>query len=454
MTTPTASTQNTPFSAADLAARTKHRRAVEAAVWGIPIVNYDLMFQAFARLGGAMNQIVYWSTLLDWKNQTLTPNPNSIYLMPFYDTATAGPIVVEIPPAEGGSITGTLMDCWQTAFEDVGPAGVDKGAGGKYLILPPGYDQPLPDGYAAFPSDVYQGYGLLRSVLKGGDQAVAKAVEYGKRIKLYPLSQAGNPPATTFIDAAGQMFDATVPYDIRFFESLDRMVQSQPWIARDRLAINMLRSLGIEKGKPFAPDAETKNILTAAMQEARAFFDQYYESYPPYYEGKRWFLPYDPQLQDALSGSYLNGNIYPMDGRAVLCYAAFSSVKHPGAGQFYLFNSRDAHGDPLDGSAAYRLHVPPNAPVRQYWSAVLYDFATHCLIRDVARAGLASDTPGLTTNADGSVDLYFGPEAPVGKDANWIPTKAGGRFEALFRFYAPEKPLFDKTWVLPDIEKT
>ena len=121
-------------------------------MWGIPIVNYDLMFQAFARLGGAMNQIVYWSTLLDWKNQTLTPNPNSIYLMPFYDTATAGPIVVEIPPAEGGSITGTLMDCWQTAFEDVGPAGVDKGAGGKYLILPPGYDQPLPDGYVAFPS--------------------------------------------------------------------------------------------------------------------------------------------------------------------------------------------------------------------------------------------------------------------------------------------------------------
>ena len=201
-----------------------------------------------------MNQIVYWSQLLDWKNQTLTPNPNSIYLMPFFDTATAGPIVVEIPPAEGGSITGTLMDCWQTAFEDVGPAGVDKGAGGKYLILPPGYDQPVPDGYFAFPSDVYQGYGLLRSILKGGDDAIAKAVDYGKRIKLYPLSQADNPPATTFVDAAGQMFDATIPYDVRFFESLDRMVQSQPWIARDRLAINMLRSLGIEKGKPFAPE--------------------------------------------------------------------------------------------------------------------------------------------------------------------------------------------------------
>ena len=142
MTAPTAPGTNATFSAADLAMRTVQRRAVEAAVWGIPIVNHDLMFQAGARVGATMNQIVYWSKLLDWKNQTLTPNPNSIYLMPCFDTAAAGPIVVEIPPAEGGSITGTLMDCWQTAFEDVGPAGVDKGAGGKYLILPPGYDQP------------------------------------------------------------------------------------------------------------------------------------------------------------------------------------------------------------------------------------------------------------------------------------------------------------------------
>ncbi len=211
MTAPTAPGTNATFSAADLAMRTVQRRAVEAAVWGIPIVNYDLMFQAGARLGATMNQIVYWSKLLDWKNQTLTPNPNSIYLMPFFDTVAAGPIVVEIPPAEGGSITGTLMDCWQTALEDVGPAGVDKGAGGKYLILPPGYDQPVPDGYFAFPSEVYQGYGLLRSVLKGGDDAIARAVEYGKRIKIYPLSQADKPPETTFVDAAGKMFDAAIP---------------------------------------------------------------------------------------------------------------------------------------------------------------------------------------------------------------------------------------------------
>jgi len=431
-----------------------HGRAVEAAIWGIPIVNYDLMLQAFAKLGGSLNQIVYWSKLLDWKNQTTTPNPNAIYFMPFYDTSKVGPIVVEIPPAEGGSITGTLMDCWQTAFEDVGPAGVDKGAGGKSLILPPAYDQPIPEGYIAFRSDVYQGYGLLRSIPKGGaDADIASAVEYGKRIRLYPLSQANKPPDTVLVDADGKLFDAAIPYDMRFFETLDRMVQSQPWIERDRIAINMLRSIGIEKGKPFAPDVATKTLLNAALQEARAFFDKGYEGYPPYYEGRRWFLPYDSQLQDALSGSYLNGDIYPVDGRAFLYYAAYSSVKHPGAGQFYLFLTRDKDGDPLDGGASYRLRVPANAPVRQYWSATLYDFETHCLIRDVSRASRASNSPGLQANEDGSVDVYFGPEPPAGCYGNWVPTKAGGRFEALFRFYGPDQPLFDKSWVLGDVEK-
>jgi len=124
-----------------------------------------------------------------------------------------------------------------------------------------------------------------------------------------------------------------------------------------------------------------------------------------------------------------------------------------GAGQFYLFVSRDADGNPMNGAATYRLTVPPKVPVHQYWSAVLYDFATHALIRNMPHPSCSSQSPGLQTNADGSVDLYFAPKAPDGKASNWIPTDPKGRFEALFRFYGPDKPLFDKTWVLPDIEK-
>src|SRR4029077_20376162 len=171
---------------------------------------------------------VYWSRLLDWKNQTLTPNPDAIYLMPFFNTAQAGPMVINIPPADGGSITGSIMDCWQTPLEDVGPAGVDKGKGGKYLILPPGYSGRVPDGYVALRSQTFQGYALLGSIPRGGSDAdFAKAVDYGKRIAFYPLSAAANPPATTYLDAADVVFDATISYDVRLFESLQRGAEIQ-----------------------------------------------------------------------------------------------------------------------------------------------------------------------------------------------------------------------------------
>src|SRR6185436_8615600 len=155
------------LSTQDLTRRTIERRAVEAVIWGMPAVNTDLMYQAMLKLGGKPNQIVYWPGLLDWKNQTLTPNPDVIYLMAFFNTKD-GPVVIEIPPADDGVINGSIMDPWQAALEDVGPAGVDKGLGGKYVITPPGYQGAVPDGYIVLPSRNYLGYALLRSILKSG----------------------------------------------------------------------------------------------------------------------------------------------------------------------------------------------------------------------------------------------------------------------------------------------
>src|SRR6476661_2869498 len=208
-------------SADELTRRTLQRRAVEADIWGMPAVNFDLMYQAMvrdAKAGPGSNKIAYWSKLSDWKNQTLTPNPDAVYFMPFFDTKEVGPIVLEIPPADdSGSITGSVMDCWQAPFEDVGSAGVDKGKGGKCLILPPGYKDKVPDGYIAMPSGNFQGYALVRSILQsGGDAGVAMAVAYARRVKLYPLSQAANPPATTFIDASDVVCEPNTPYDVRF----------------------------------------------------------------------------------------------------------------------------------------------------------------------------------------------------------------------------------------------
>ena len=131
------------------------------------------------------------------------------------------------------------------------PDGVDKGKGGKHLILPLGYKEQLPAGYIVLPSNTYTDFAILRSNLKSeSDADVAKAVAYGKRVKFYPLSQAGNPPATKFVDSGDVLFDSAIPYDVRFFEALDRFMQREPWLDRDRVMIDSLKTIGIEKGKP------------------------------------------------------------------------------------------------------------------------------------------------------------------------------------------------------------
>jgi len=381
-----------------LAKRTVERRAVEAVIWGMPAVNYDLMYQEMLKLGGKPNQIVYWSRLPDWKNQTLTPNPDVIYLMPFFNTKDAGPMVLQIPPADDGVINGTIMDAWQVPLEDVGPAGVDKGKGGKYLILPPGHQGAAPNGYIALPSANYQGYALLRSILRSGSDAdVAKAVDYAKCIKLYPLSQAANPPATTFVDAINSVYDSTIPYDLRFFQSLDRIVQTEPWLPRDKLMIDMLKSIGIEKGKPFSPDAKSQDTLNSAAREAHALLESRYEGIftPPYFDISRWALPALPDYLKASQDGFSDPDEYPVDSRGLIFTFAFFTPKHLGEGQFYLMTVKDRNGQSFDGSKNYRLTVPANAPVRQYWSATVYDRASHGLIRDMPRSGRGSQSQGL-----------------------------------------------------------
>jgi hypothetical protein len=449
------------FSSEDLARRTIERRAVEAVIWGSPAVNFDVMREAIvrdAKAGEGSNKIVYWSRLFDWKNQTLTPNPDSIYFMPFFNTKDVGPVVLEIPPADEGSITGSVDDCWQTALEDVGPAGVDKGKGGKYLILPPGHRERVSAGYITLGSDTFQGYALLRSIVKSGGEAdIAKAVAYGKRIKLYPLSQGGNPVATQFVDAIDVVYDANIPWDLRFFQSLNRIIQIEPWQTRDKAMIDQLKSIGIEKGKPFNPDAKTQDALKDAVREAHAWLaDKYENSYfpPAFYGGGHWYVPASPDVIQGMSTFFADPEKYPVDSRGIAYTLGFFSAKHLGAGQFYLMTFADKDGHAFDGRNTYRIKIPAKAPVTQYWSATAYDRDTHALIRNMQRASRSSQNPELQKNADGSVDIYFGPRTPAGKESNWVPTSADGKFEVLFRFYGPEKSLFDKTWRLPDIEKT
>jgi hypothetical protein len=269
-------------------------------------------------------------------------------------------------------------------------------------------------------------------------------------VKFYRLGSS--PDSTVYVDAYDKPFDATIPYDSTFFDRLDRFVQAEPWLTRDKVMIEYLKTIGIEKGKPFALGAKTRSILDDAAREARAQVDANYEAgfASPFFPRTHWAVPIPKDTMDGMGTLFADPNSYGIDGRASMYAMAYFSAKHLGAGQFYLIAIDDAGGRPFDGNKTYRLTVPANAPVEQYWSATVYDRETHALIREVPRASLASSASGLQSNPDGSVDVFFGSSAPVGKESNWVPTKSGG-FEILFRLYGPTKALFDKTWTLPDL---
>ncbi|HEY1922997.1 MAG TPA: DUF1254 domain-containing protein [Tepidisphaeraceae bacterium] len=383
----------------DLAGRTVERRAIEAVIWGMPAVNYDLMLQEMlSKTDGKVNQVIYWGRPLDSKNQTLTPNPDAIYFMAFFNTKD-GPIVLDLPPGDAnGSFNGNIVTVWQMPLEDAGLLGADKGAGGKYLILPPGYKDKAPDGYIPLQSDTFGGYALIRSNLHShGDDDVAKSIAYGKTVKVYPLAQASNPAETIFTDAKDVDFDSTIKYDASFFDHLNRIVQTEPWIDRDRAMIDPLKSLGIEKGKPFEPSDATKAQLDSAAKEAGAWLAAKYDAgLPPFFSPtSRWTFPAPPDVVKEAQTGYADPDQYPIDGRGMAYSYAFVGVKRLGAGQMYLISIRDKDGNSFDGSKMYDLHVPPDVPVQQYWSVTAYDRQRHTLIKNMPRASRSSQIPEL-----------------------------------------------------------
>lgn len=448
-------TVTTAFKPSNIKEEILYQRGVEAAIWSMPAVNFQLMYDAFDKLNGNYNQVVIWTKLLDWKNQTLTPNPDVIYLMPFFNTEKVGPMVLEIPPADNGVFNGSVMTYWQNSIQDVGPGGVDKGKGGKYLFLPPGFDKSkIPSGYIVLQSNTYLGYALLRSVLKSGSAVdVAAAVAYAKRIKVYPLSEASKNPATVFVDASEHIYESNIAFDFTFYETLNKIIQQEPWLERDKAMIDPLKTLGIQRGKPFNLDTRTKQILSASAKTAQAYLNNNLESTTSFFKNIHWIFPVAPEFGANIQGDYQVPDSYPIDNRGLLYTVGFFSAKHIGESQFYLMQIADKNGKSLDGNNPYKVNVPANVPVKQYWSMTVYNRETHTFIRNQKWAGRSSQTPGLKTNSDGSVDLYFSPTPPKSGESNWVPTDPKGKFEVLARFYGPKPNLYDQSWKLNDVEE-
>lgn len=431
-----------------------YSRALQSVVWGIPAVNYDLMYQAFLSVGGSYNQIAYSARPGHWKNQLLTPNADAVFVLPFFNTGISGPMVLEIPKTAEFSIVGTILSCWHLPLEDVGQHGADQGNGANYLILPPDYKDTVPSQYTVLPAPNYQGYALLRCIPKSDKHIdFARAILYMEQIKLYPLSGVEASLPTTYVDITDKDFDAAIKYDITFLESLNRIVQEEPWLERDMLMVDILKSAGIEKGKKFSPDIKMRQILTEAITDGKEFLEQQYQSYMRFYENSRWFFPSNSALLNSSMSGFKEKESYPIDARATANYWGFGSLKRTDAAisQFYLFLIHDHDGNNLSGNKAYQLVIPPDIPASKYWSVTVYNRNTHTYIKNVPYASRSSLNQDLKINEDGTITLYFAPSSPLGQQSNWMPTRQNEDFELIFRFYGVENKLLEKKWTLPDL---
>jgi hypothetical protein len=440
----------TAVPAADLARRTLERRAVEAVIWGMPIVSVDAMRQAFFRDAGARyNDIVYLSKPADWRLQVTTPNASSYYVYIQINTK-GGALVLDVPPATGAGLFGSINDAWQAPLADVGPAGDDQGKGARYLLLPPGHARSVPMGYFPVPFATYNGYSLLRAIPATSSPAdIAQALDLVKKIRIYPLAEADHPPTQRHIDVAGLLFDGIARFDATFYDSLARMVNEEPVQTRDLVAMAGLRSLGIEKGHAFTPATGTREALAMTVREAHACFVSAATAGEPFWPNARWILPAG-HVGPQTGFRFETPDRLEIDERGTLFFLGCAPPKRLGAATFYVFGVRDAKDRPLLGDRTYRLHVPADVPVRQFWAVTVYDLETAAFIRDSPRIEVNSYQK-LQKNTDGSIDVHFAPRAPTSGETNWIYTAPGKRWIAAFRFYGPDKAVFDKTWRLGEI---
>jgi hypothetical protein len=435
----------------ELANRTVYRRAVDAVIWGLPLVGEDTVKQAAFRDGKAnYNDIVWWPKGGGWKNQSPTPNVNTRYMYFFINTRQDGPVVVELPTAvPGASFYGTIEDAWYVPLTDIG----FEGKGGKYLVLPPDYKGDVPDGYIAVRPATYNTMTLLRSILASLSEKDVKAGDgLVQQVKIYPLSKAANPPTQRFLDMTDVLYNGLIKYDETFFASLARVLNEEPVQPRDREMMGMLLPLGIERGKEFKPDAATVMLLKTAAAEALAWLmDKAATDTTPWWPDSRWCVP-TPPITVPTGFKWEMPDYFGVDARGIALSQYFCPTEKLGTGSFYFGTFHDHSGKPLEGQKTYRLHVPANVPVREFWSATVYSLKTSSFFLNAERLTLGSLDKDLRNNADGTVDIYFGPKPPAGQASNWLYTKPGEKWFPWFRVYGPEKAILDKSWRLPDIE--
>lgn len=435
----------------------KYQRAFEAVLWNMPAISiYSFRRAAFEHLGYQDNDIIAYSATATPQLEALTANSTTPYIAAYTDLRK-GPVVLEIPPAGAdGSLYGQVVDAWQFTIADVGPAGLDKGKGGKYLFTAPDYKGAIPKGYFHVSSPNYRIAFAFRSVPPAGKTA-ADAYAYAKRLRMYPLSQAQNPPQQKFIDPSHQRYPTLPFYDERHFQDMYEIMSVEPVREHDKVMMGMLKSLGIEKGKPFAPDETARRAMHQAAIDAWFYLQGWFDKEMV----KRVYWP-DRHYVSLLQTDANRQFTFTYDDKIDLIERAaeyFWCTYMPKAlsdspATAYMVALADKDGKPLEADKLYSVNVPAEMPVKQFWALTVYDRATFSFIySDSNRTTLSSfDLDKMKKNADGSVTLYVGPKAPEALESNWIPTQ-NKRPMPTMRFYGPTEAFNNKTFKMPDFEQ-
>jgi hypothetical protein len=449
------------------------QRATQTYLWALPLINtLGMQVGSEKTFGAGYNVLPIWKKRLDAKTLVTTPNSDVIYAMSYVDLGKDGPLVMEAPPG----LQGILLDYWQRPIPvdggkfagDVGFAGPDAGKGGKFLILPPGYNKAVPDGYFVYRSATNNVFIFLRGFYDD-PKNLTPAVALLERTKIYPLNGEAGAKPMMFPDASGVPVNMLPASDSSAFDQLKLLVDREG----DDLAgpdwLGMLASIGIVKGKPFTPDANTRTILDQAAKTgyktSRVLgFEEVVSGLSlRVYPDRRWTNPFadgtPAKPSGALNLSFINtaGGYLALDAR-INYFTNYYSVSPgmfsytPGKGANYLIAFTDSDDTPLSGGSNYRLRLPPNIPAANFWSLTLYEAENS--------SGLANGQPFPSLgsrdkpaqNTEGSTDLDLGPKAPEGKASNWLATVPGKGYFAIIRLYSPTEAAIDKSWKPGDIE--
>lgn len=437
----------TPEAAEKLYDALDLRNALNAYVWAVPAVGSATFHRAWEEVHGVeQGEFVILDTTAD-RRGPMTSNPFATYVIAVANLAETGPLILEDPP---GNTEGIISDLWWRPISAIGNTGPFQGAGGKLLILGPEHDDPGIEGYVVIRSSSNHLFLGTRFLDLDKEKAIR---ELGPLLKAYPFRDRDNPPDRDLVKGNSREWVQAQPSGFEYFELLAETLRDEPVAERDRFFMAMLVPLGIKHGEDFDPTPRQREILTEAAKigelTMRAAMMQRREV-EPWWEGRQWkdaiFLPVDQR----------GPSFDHFEDRAVLYYEIFGTAvpsTGPGEGFKYMVTYRDADGELLQGANNYRLRVPPDPPADLFWSLTAYDEGTRGFVPNTDRIGLGPQNPGYEINPDGSVDIYFGPTPPESGESNWIQTTPGRLWFTYFRLFIPTEPFFDRSWVLPDIER-